>query len=158
MIIRSSLWISFLLITGYLPAQNFTSIYKIDQLLSRTSHSDTIYVINFWATWCKPCVQELPAFDSLTISTRSTQVKVLLVSLDFSEDLDKKVKPFLIKQNVQTECILLDEIDGNNFVNKISPSWTGALPATWFKRGEQQKCVERKMILQELKAQVQEFK
>jgi thiol-disulfide isomerase/thioredoxin len=158
MIIRSSLLISFFLITSYSPAQNFTGIYKIDKLLSRTSDSDTIYVINFWATWCKPCVQELPAFDSLTISTRFTQVKVLLVSLDFSEDLDKKVKPFLIKQKVQTECILLDEINGNDFVNKISPSWTGAIPATWLKRGERHKFVERKLTLQELKGQLQEFK
>jgi len=158
MIIRSSLLISFLLITIYSPAQNFTGIYKIDQLLSRTNNSDTIYVINFWATWCKPCVQELPAFDSLNIITKSTPVKVLLVSLDFSEDLDKKVKPFLTKQKVQTECILLDEINGNEFVNKISSSWTGAIPATWFKRGERQKIIERKMTLQELKGQVQAFK
>lgn len=150
--------ISFLLMSISSFSQNFKGSYKIDQLLNRTNGNDTLYVINFWATWCKPCVQELPAFDSLYAESKSTKVKVLLVSLDFTEDIETKVKPFLIKKNIQAECILLDEVNGNDFVNKISSNWSGAIPATLFKKGKQQKLIEKKMSLKDLNSHLLEFK
>src|ERR1043165_4592291 len=53
--------------------------------------NDTTYVLNFWATWCKPCVEELPGFDSLLVLESKNPVKIILVSLDFKEDLEKRV-------------------------------------------------------------------
>jgi thiol-disulfide isomerase/thioredoxin len=131
-------------------SQNFGGIYKIGELFKRIDHPDTVYVVNFWATWCKPCVEELPTFDSLLITTSKLPVKILLVSLDFREDLTKKVKPFLDKHRVKPECILLDEVNGNDFVNKISPAWSGAIPATLFKKGDKKILVEKKMKLSDL--------
>jgi thiol-disulfide isomerase/thioredoxin len=107
-----------------------STVYKINDLVKRIGYSDTLYVVNFWATWCKPCIQELPAFDSLSTMVKNKKVKILLVSLDFSEDLNSKVNPFLIKNKIRTECVLLDEVNGNDFINKISPSWSGAIPPT----------------------------
>ena len=110
-------------------------VYKIDNLLKRIyNNSDTTYIVNFWATWCKPCVAELPEFEKLNNDYATKKVKVLLVSMDFKEDLNKKLKPFLKKNKYTCEVILLDEVNGNDFINKISESWSGSIPATLITR------------------------
>lgn len=149
--------ISFLLLAFGIHAQTVSAVYKIDQLLKRIGHKDTTYVVNFWATWCKPCVEELPAFDSLAGMQQNKTLKVLLVCLDFKEELDKKVKPFLVRKNIHAECVLLDEINGNDFVDKISPKWSGAIPATLFKKGDKKTLTEAKMKLAQLQAQIDQL-
>ena len=109
------------------------AVYKINDLLKRIhNNSDTTYVVNFWATWCKPCVAELPEFEKLhqDSKTKNQKVKVLLVSMDFVEEIDKKLKDFLDKNKYTSEVVLLDEVNGNDFINKISEKWSGAIPAT----------------------------
>ncbi len=114
----------------YLKSQT-VPVYKIDGLLKRIYNtSDTVYVVNFWATWCKPCVAELPGFEKLHKMHINEPVKVLLVSMDFKEELNKKLIPFIAKHNYTTEIVLLDEVNGNDFINKIDERWSGALPAT----------------------------
>ncbi len=111
-------------------AQNIP-VYKINDLLNRIhNNSDTTYVVNFWATWCKPCVAELPEFEKLHLNYKTQNIKTILVCMDFIEDIDKKLKPFLVKNKYTCEVILLDEINGNDFINKISNLWSGAIPAT----------------------------
>jgi thiol-disulfide isomerase/thioredoxin len=106
------------------------AVLKITDLEKRIkNNSDTTYIVNFWATWCAPCVKELPDFDSINTVYKNTKVKVLLVTMDFKEDLPK-VKTFLLTKKIKSEIILLDEINGNYFIPKISDQWTGALPAT----------------------------
>lgn len=107
-------------------------VIKIQDLEKRVkSSSDTTYIVNFWATWCTPCVKELPDFDSVSTVYKKDKIKVLLVSMDFKEDLDKKVVPFIRDKKVLSEVVLLDEVNGNYFIPKISADWSGALPATW---------------------------
>jgi thiol-disulfide isomerase/thioredoxin len=125
------------------------SVYKIGDLLKRIDTSKTTLVINFWATWCGPCVKELPAFDSL--SDLHQNYKVLLVSLDFKEDMKTKVDPFLKKNKILSECVLLDEINGNDYINKISTDWSGAIPGTLFKNNRERFFVQKKMTLEEIK-------
>ena len=112
-------------------------VYKINDLLKRIHNdSDTIYVVNFWATWCKPCVGELPEFEKIHKEFKNTKMKVLLVSMDFVEERDKKLKDFLTKNKYTCEVVLLDEINGNDFINKISEKWSGAIPATYIVRNK----------------------
>jgi len=87
-------------------------------------------VVNFWATWCAPCVKELPQFDKLLDQHQEKGLKVVLVSFDFVEKLETKVIPFIEKKQIKSEVVLLDETDYNSFINKIDPSWSGAIPAT----------------------------
>jgi thiol-disulfide isomerase/thioredoxin len=107
------------------------SVIKITDLEKRLNNgSDTTYIVNFWATWCAPCVKELPDFDSITKQFPSAKIKVLLVSMDFKEDLKTKVIPFVKRKNVKSEVFVLDELNGNYFIPKVSDQWTGAIPAT----------------------------
>lgn len=153
---KTRLSISFLFLFMIGQAQNVAGIYKIKDLTARLDTSPVPLVVNFWATWCKPCIQELPSFDSLTLSNNTC--KVLLVSLDFKEDIEKKVNPFLKKNKVQSDCILLDEINGNDYINKISEQWSGAIPATLFIYKGKKIFVEKKLTRLQLENYVRQLK
>jgi thiol-disulfide isomerase/thioredoxin len=86
-------------------------------------------VFNFWATWCGPCVKELPYFDE--IGATNEQVKVYLVSIDFQNELDR-VKKFVAKKSLKSTVLFLDEKDPDTYMGKVSPDWSGAIPATLF--------------------------
>src|SRR5471030_1759528 len=86
------------------------NVIKITDLEKRIkNNSDTTYIVNFWATWCAPCVKELPDFDSINKVYKGQQVKVLLVSMDFKEDLRSKLIPFIKEKKITSEVNLLDE-------------------------------------------------
>lgn len=86
-----------------------------------------VQVINFWATWCGPCIKELPMFEQ--VNTNNANIKVTLVSLDFADKLDK-VDAFIARKNMKSEVLLLDDIDYNSWIDKVEKSWEGAIPAT----------------------------
>ncbi|MFO7999347.1 MAG: TlpA disulfide reductase family protein [Bacteroidales bacterium] len=92
--------------------------------------TDSVYVINFWATWCAPCVKEIPAFEELNARYSSDKVKVLLVSLDFPNQVESRVLPFMDRLNIQSQVILLDDPYSNRWIGKVSEEWSGAIPAT----------------------------
>jgi len=114
-----------------IPVVNFDTL---SHLLSQ--HSDTTYVTNFWATWCKPCVSELPYFEQVHTKYKDQPVKVVLVSLDFVSQLDEKLAPFLERHDIKSSIMVLDEPDANSWIDKIHPDWTGALPATILYRND----------------------
>ena len=106
-------------------------IIKLDKLQKIIeAKSDKIQVINFWATWCAPCVKELPLFEKLNESG-ADKVKVTLVSMDLDLDPNPdKVYKFITRKKIQSEVLILDEKDPNSWINKIEKEWSGALPAT----------------------------
>lgn len=110
-------------------AQSIAS-YDADKLMARISNPDTFYVVNFWATWCGPCVKELPEFDKLAKSFQDKPVKVLLVSLDFKEDYPRKIEKFISKKKLEHEVVWFSETNANEFIPKIANSWGGSIPAT----------------------------
>jgi thiol-disulfide isomerase/thioredoxin len=159
--LKIKLSISLILLFFLTFSQQVSGVYKLNDLLKRIHNaSDTVYVVNFWATWCKPCVQELPEFEVFSKQHQSEKIKVLLVCLDFREELEKKVNPFLKKNNYQTECVLLDEVDGNTYINAISKEWTGAIPATMvtFQNRKKQRFVERKLNAEAILKMVEEIR
>jgi len=107
------------------------AVMKIEQLEKRfRNSSDTTYVLNFWATWCVPCVQELPWFEQADSLHKNEKVKVLLISMDDLKTLDSKLMPFIKRKKLQSEVILLDESNADHFIPKIDERWGGAIPAT----------------------------
>ena len=106
-------------------------VIKYPELLKIIDGEDAeLKVINFWATWCKPCIEELEVFEELNRQRSSDNVKVILISLDFVEDLETKVKKFVSRRGLKSQVFLLDETDYNAFIDKVSPEWSGAIPAT----------------------------
>lgn len=91
--------------------------------------TEKLQVINFWATWCAPCIKELPYFEAVN-KADSDKIDVTLVSLDFADEFEKRVLPFIEKRDLQSQVLLLDEIDYNSWIDKVDPSWSGAIPAT----------------------------
>ncbi|MCD6013406.1 MAG: hypothetical protein K0Q79_3268 [Flavipsychrobacter sp.] len=104
--------------------------FSADQVIHYTSSKDTLYIINFWATWCAPCVAELPEFDALKKRYANQPVKVLLVSLDFKEDYPYKLARFVEKKKLTPEVVWLSDTNPNVFIPKIDNSWQGSIPAT----------------------------
>ena len=104
---------------------NFQELQPLLQL-----KSDTIYVVNFWATWCAPCINEIQYFEQLGQRFRDKNVKVLMVSLDFPDQLATRLIPFIQKENMKNEVVLLDDPNSNNWIPLVHKKWTGAIPAT----------------------------
>jgi thiol-disulfide isomerase/thioredoxin len=107
------------------PSVNF------DQLEPRLStSSDSVFVVNFWATWCVPCVKELPEFEKINEVYSDSKVKVLLVSLDNPRHMESRLLPFIDKHNLKSEIVLLDDPRSNRWIPMVDDSWSGAIPAT----------------------------
>ena len=120
-------------------------IYKSFDAFEKVLHqdNDTTYVINFWATWCKPCVAELPYFEELTKKYSDKKVKVVLVSLDFEKNIDSKLKPFLKKNKIESDVVLLLDPHEQEWIEKVDPSWSGAIPITIFYKNDKRLFLEQ---------------
>lgn len=112
-----------------LVAQNARTI-KVSELEAiLNAKTDKIQVINFWATWCAPCVKEMPIFEKA--NNEITEAKVTLISLDLNLDpAPEKVYRFIERKKLASTVFLLDETDPNFWIDKIDKRWSGALPAT----------------------------
>jgi thiol-disulfide isomerase/thioredoxin len=92
--------------------------------------NDTTYLVNFWASWCTPCIEELPAFERIGEEFSDRKVKVLLVSLDFPGQIESRLLPFLEENTIRSEVLVLNDPDANKWIDRVDPSWSGAIPAT----------------------------
>jgi len=105
-------------------------IYNADKLMKRASSKDSIYIISFFATWCGPCVKEIPMFNKLQQRYANKPVKIFLVSVDFKNDFPGKVEKFIKKKKLLPEVVWFSETNANEFIPKIEDSWQGSIPAT----------------------------
>ena len=116
---------------------------------------DKTYVINFWATWCKPCVDELPYFEELNAEYKDKNVEVILVSLDFPDKIKAQLLPFVWTNELKSRVLVLDDADQNKWVTAIDPSWSGAIPATIIynkdKREFYEQSFDKETLVKELK-------
>ena len=121
--------IAFLLVTNVALIAQEIPVIKVKELEEIIADKERkILVVNFWATWCAPCVKELPYFEAVH-QKNDEQTKVVLVNLDFADKIEK-VKSFVNRKKIQAPVLLLDEIDYNSWINKVDSSWQGAIPAT----------------------------
>lgn len=147
-----------LLFSNKINAQEI-KVVKLKEVLAEMQKNksleqkDTTLVLNFWATWCVPCVKELPDFIKLANENDQFSKKIILIAV---EDELKKVKAFLtkkdflIKNKNQIEFWLLDEKDANTWVSAIEQHWDGAIPFTMFWKNAQKTTHLGEITYQEL--------
>ncbi len=130
---KTTVWPNAAYQVGGIPV--YDDFGQLEQLFRMDN--DTTYVINFWATWCKPCIKELPYFEALNSQHKNEKVKVVLVSLDFPKQLESNLVPFVQKKQLRSKVVVLLDGKYNDWIDKVSPDWSGAIPATYiYKKGQ----------------------
>ncbi len=119
--------ISFAAITN---SQRIAQLKIEDVVKSFSAKNDTVYVVNFWATFCKPCNEEIPDFIRLTDKYKNQKVKLMLVSLDLPSYVPARLPEFIKKNKYKTNHVWLNETDADRFCPMIDAKWSGAIPAT----------------------------
>lgn len=133
-------------------------VINLNQLQSLTqTQNDTVFVVNFWATWCAPCVKELPYFEALKDSAFAKPVKVLLISLDALKDLKARLIPFVKNKNLKWPVFLFSEPNPNYWINQINSDWSGAIPATQLISNTKSAFFEQSFTQDELIKTITEF-
>ncbi|WP_136481834.1 TlpA disulfide reductase family protein [Cognatitamlana onchidii] len=118
---------------------------------------DKVHVINFWATWCAPCVKELPYFEMLNKQYAVANVEVMLVSLDFPHLYEKKLKPFIKEKKLMSKVIALDDVDMNSWIPRVDSNWSGSIPATIIYNKDRSQFYEQSFTYEELENEVKKF-
>ena len=146
--------VSLFLTAAYTNGQGIKAV-KAAELEKIIAESKTPLIINIWATWCQPCVEELPYFME-EYSKHKDSLQLILVSLDFAESFPDKISSFARKRKITAPIVWLDETNADYFCPKIDANWSGAIPATLFinnKTGHR-KFVEEQLSHEELKKEI----
>ena len=106
--------------------------WKLHDLQSAIKNADKPTIFNFWATFCKPCVEEIPYFQKIAKNYDSAGVRLVLVSLDLSEAYPKQVAAFAKKHNFNSPIKFLAETNADLFCPVVDSAWSGAIPASLF--------------------------
>lgn len=117
---------------------------------------DTTYVLNFWATWCKPCVEEMPDFLKLNREMQDERFKMVLISLDFPSQVESRLIPYIEENNIDTEVVLLDDPKSNAWIPMVNENWSGAIPGTLIYNQNNREFYEKKLHYKELKTIVEQ--
>ena len=135
---KNKLIIFFLVcLLGTLSVSAQVKLSTLTQLENRVkAGKDTNYIINFWATWCKPGINELSVFEKFRRANTSKPIKVILIRTDLKTILEQTVKPFVKKYGLMGDVYLLNEAP-SLFYTRINAKWFGALPATWIVNAKQ---------------------
>ncbi|MDA0327372.1 MAG: TlpA disulfide reductase family protein [Bacteroidetes bacterium] len=146
-----------LLICSCVPKQDQLEIYDFQGIERFLFLSDSkTYVINFWATWCAPCIKELPYFEQLQQEFKD-QVEVILISLDFPSQFETKLKPFLEEKQLKSKVIVLDDVDMNSWIPKIDKKWDGAIPVTLIYNEYKRQFYPQSFTYEQLLTEVKKF-
>lgn len=108
----------------------YIKIPALEKILKNPENK--LFVVNFWATWCAPCVSELPVFEKVAKDYDQGKVRFILISLDFPSQIEKQLIPFLKRNNITLDVAVMTDVDYNSWIDKVDPHWQGDIPATLF--------------------------
>lgn len=108
----------------------YIKVPELEKILKNPENK--LFVVNFWATWCPPCVKELPDFANVVKAYDPKQVSFIFVSLDFPGEIKSQLIPFLKKNRIDLHISAMMETDANLWIEKVDPAWQGDIPATLF--------------------------
>ena len=154
---KAVLLISLITWMGSLYSQVIPDIDRegISELIQKSN--DTTYVINFWATWCSPCVKEIGYFEELHRQSGTSKLQVILVSLDFPNQKERRVVPLLEEKEISAPVKLVTDLNYNEWINLVDPSWSGALPATLIFNSDKRIFLEKELTKSELNEHVNQI-
>lgn len=133
-------------------------VYDFDGIEKFLVQEDNkVHVVNFWATWCAPCVKELPYFEKLKAEYEAQNVEVLLISLDFPNQYDSKLKPFIEKHKLKSKVVALNDVNMNTWLPKVDENWSGAIPATVIYTKNKRQFYEQSFTYETLENEVKQF-
>jgi thiol-disulfide isomerase/thioredoxin len=113
-------------------AQDLISISSIGDIENiKNENSGKVIVINFWASWCKPCTDEFPALVKLNEEYKDRNFRLIFISLDFKEEVSTKLLPFLKNNNVDFTSYYLDDNNPDEIMDYFNKKWDGGIPATF---------------------------
>lgn len=134
-------------------------LIRLSQLQARIqAEKERVQVINFWATWCGPCIKELPLFEKLNADRKDILVRLVSLDMDLDPNPDK-VRGFVARKKITSEVIILDERNPNEWIDKVEKSWSGAIPATLIinNKNGKRKFIERALQEGELEKLIAEI-
>lgn len=133
------------------------SFADVEEIMNQKN--DTTYLLNFWATWCKTCVAELPHIEKINNEYKDQKVKVILVTLDPPKQMESKLIPFVKERELQSTVWLMDVANANSWINKVDQSWSGTIPASLFLNNQKQlkEFYEKPFSYEELETIVQQI-
>ncbi len=146
-----------LLLSSHLEGQQVQQIGVEELARVLSKESDSTYVVNFWATWCSPCVKEIGYFEELHRNYMEAGLKVYLVSLDFPNQVERRVVPFLKEKDITAEVLLMTDLDYNSWIDRVDPSWSGSIPATLIYRNDRRIFLEKELTRSELTMHVNQM-
>jgi thiol-disulfide isomerase/thioredoxin len=125
--------IASVLVFAYANANaQFIPKWKLNDLKTAISKTEKPTIFNFWATFCKPCVAEIPYFQQLVKKYEKEGVELVLISLDLSEAYPKQISSFATKYKFTSPIKFLAETNADLFCPAVDESWSGAIPASLF--------------------------
>lgn len=134
---KSATILAFMVLFGITALAQNVPVMDFDRFQPELQRkNDTLYMVNFWATWCMPCVEEMPDILKFSEEMRNRKFKLILVSLDNPDHLESRVKPFIKRFGITDRVILLDDPDANSWIEKVHPDWMGSIPGTLFYSGD----------------------
>ncbi|NNF22718.1 MAG: TlpA family protein disulfide reductase [Saprospiraceae bacterium] len=105
--------------------------------------NDTTYLVNFWATWCGPCVKELPYIEEVKSKLSDEKFKLIYVSLDFKKHIETRLLPFLDTHKMTSDMYVLLDSDANSWIDKVDSGWSGSIPFSVVYKGEEKHTFEQ---------------
>ena len=147
-----------LFVTTAACAQTIKKV-KIEELSDYIAKSDHPLVVNFWATWCSPCVKELPYFQQEIKKYADQKAELVLVSLDFANDYPSRIASFIRKNNYDASFYWLNETNADHFCPIIDKKWSGSIPSSLFINNKTgyRKFYERQLTDTQFALQMQEL-
>lgn len=144
--------------TGPLPKVTQVDSVQMLALFKRNEENPKPLLVNFWATWCGPCIEEFPDLVEIDKDYKG-KIDFITITLDDLEEIETGVPRFLRQQKAEMPTYLLKTADESEAISAVYSEWQGGLPFTIFFDGKGGVAYSRqgKIVLSTMKAEIEKI-